>query len=56
MPSIPLLEFGDISLAPFPFAGQTTGKKHPAMVISSAAYNIRTNGRMLSIREHRLRN
>ena len=32
-------EFGDIILVPFPFTDQTTSKKRPAVVISSAAYN-----------------
>lgn len=32
-------EFGDVILVPFPFTDQTTSKKRPAVVISSAAYN-----------------
>ena len=32
-------EFGDILLVPFPFTDQTTAKKRPAVVVSSAAYN-----------------
>ncbi len=32
-------EFGDVVLAPFPFTDQTTSKKRPAVVVSSAAYN-----------------
>ena len=32
-------KFGDIILVPFPFTDQTTVKKRPAVVISSAAYN-----------------
>lgn len=31
-------EFGDIVLAPFPFTDQTSSKKRPAVVVSSAAY------------------
>ncbi|MDW7712501.1 MAG: type II toxin-antitoxin system PemK/MazF family toxin [Deferrisomatales bacterium] len=31
-------EFGDVVLVPFPFSDQTTHKKRPAVVISSAAY------------------
>jgi mRNA interferase MazF len=32
-------EFGDVVLAPFPFTDQTTSKKRPAVVVSSAAYH-----------------
>jgi len=32
-------EFGDVVLAPFPFTDQTTRKKRPAVVVSSAAYH-----------------
>lgn len=32
-------EFGDIVLVPFPFIDQSTTKKRPAVVVSSAAYN-----------------
>ena len=31
-------EFGDVVLVPFPFTDQTTAKKRPAVVVSSAAY------------------
>ena len=31
--------FGDVVLVPFPFTDQTTTKKRPAVVISSAAYH-----------------
>ena len=34
-----LFEFGDVILVPFPFSDQSTSKKRPAVVISSAAYN-----------------
>ena len=30
---------GDIILVPFPFTDQSTSKKRPAVIISSAAYN-----------------
>jgi mRNA interferase MazF len=33
------LEFGAIVLVAFPFTDQTASKKHPAVVISSQAYN-----------------
>lgn len=39
MPSMTSYEFGDIVLAPFPFTDQTSSKKRPAVVVSSAAYN-----------------
>jgi mRNA interferase MazF len=32
-------EFGDIVLVVFPFTNQTSAKKRPAVVISSAGYN-----------------
>jgi len=32
-------KFGDIVIVPFPFTDQTTTKKRPAVVISSAAYH-----------------
>lgn len=32
-------DFGDLVLVPFPFTDQTTTKKRPAIVVSSAAYN-----------------
>ena len=32
-------EFGDVVLVPFPFTDQSTAKKRPAVVVSSAAYN-----------------
>jgi len=32
-------EFGDIVLIPFPFTDQTTTKKRPAVVVSSADYH-----------------
>jgi mRNA interferase MazF len=32
-------EFGDVILVPFPFTDQSTTKKRPALVVSSADYN-----------------
>jgi mRNA interferase MazF len=32
--------FGDVVLVPFPFTDQTTSKKRPAVIISSAAYHL----------------
>ena len=32
-------DFGDLVLVPFPFTDQTTTKKRPAIVVSSATYN-----------------
>jgi len=32
-------EFGDVVLVPFPFTDQSTSKKRPAVIVSSAAYN-----------------
>ncbi len=39
MPTMTSYEFGDIVLAPFPFTDQTSSKKRPAVVVSSAAYH-----------------
>jgi mRNA interferase MazF len=39
MPTTTRFEFGDIVLVPFPFSDQTTSKRRPAVVISSAAYH-----------------
>jgi mRNA interferase MazF len=33
-------EFGDVVLVPFPFTDQTTTKKRPAIVVSSADYQL----------------
>lgn len=33
-------EFGDVVLVPFPFTDQTTTKKRPAVVVSSANYQL----------------
>lgn len=33
------LGFGDVILVPFPFTDQSTSKKRPAVIISSARYN-----------------
>ena len=33
-------EFGDVVLVPFPFTDQTTTKKRPAIVVSSADYHL----------------
>lgn len=34
-----VLGFGDIILVPFPFTDQSSSKKRPAVIISSARYN-----------------
>jgi mRNA interferase MazF len=39
MPTTISYSFGDVVLVPFPFTDQTTTKKRPAVVVSSAAYN-----------------
>ena len=39
MPTTTSYNFGDVVLVPFPFTDQTTTKKRPAIVISSAAYH-----------------
>jgi len=39
MPNMTTYRFGDIILVPFPFTGQTTVKKRPAVVVSSEEYN-----------------
>lgn len=39
MPSTTGFSFGDVVLVPFPFTDQTTTKKRPAVVVSSAAYH-----------------
>jgi mRNA interferase MazF len=40
MPTTTNYSFGDVVLVPFPFTDQTTTKKRPAVVVSSASYNI----------------
>lgn len=39
MPPTTSYRFGDIVLVPFPFTDQTTFKKRPAVIVSSAAYH-----------------
>ncbi len=39
MPSTTTYEFGDVVLVPFPFTDQSTSKRRPAVVVSSAAYH-----------------
>ena len=33
-------DFGDVVLVPFPFTDQKGNKKRPAVIVSSAAYNV----------------
>ena len=39
MPTTTGFEFGDVVLVPFPFTDQTTTKRRPAVIVSSAAYH-----------------
>ena len=39
MPNTTTYRFGDVVLVPFPFTDQTTSKKRPAVIVSSAEYN-----------------
>ncbi|MBM3341027.1 MAG: type II toxin-antitoxin system PemK/MazF family toxin [Betaproteobacteria bacterium] len=39
MPPTIAYSFGDVVLVPFPFTDQSTSKKRPAVVVSSAAYH-----------------
>lgn len=39
MPNTIGSNFGDVVLVPFPFTDQTTGKRRPAIVVSSDAYH-----------------
>lgn len=39
MPTTIGFEFADVVLVPFPFTDQSTTKKRPAVVVSSAAYH-----------------
>lgn len=39
MPNTTTYSFGDVVLVPFPFTDQSTTKKRPAVVVSSADYN-----------------
>ena len=40
MPATTSYSFGEIVLVPFPFTDQTGIKKRPAVIVSSAAYNV----------------
>ncbi len=39
MPNTTIYSFADVVRVPFPFTNQSTTKKRPAVVVSSAAYN-----------------
>ena len=39
MPPTTSYSFGDVVLVPFPFTDQSTTKKRPAVIVSSAAYH-----------------
>jgi mRNA interferase MazF len=43
MPSTTNCSFGDVTLVPFPFTDQSTTKKRPAVVVSSAEYHRTTS-------------
>ena len=40
MPAASSFGFGDVVLVPFPFTAQSGTKKRPAVVVSSAGYNV----------------
>ena len=39
MPNMTIYKFGDVILVPFPFTNGSSGKKRPAIVISSDSYD-----------------
>ncbi len=39
MPNTTAYSFGDVVLVPFPFTDQSTTKRRPAVIVSSAVYN-----------------
>ena len=49
MPSTTSFDFGDVVLVPFPFTDQSTTKKRPAVVVSSAAYQSRPDVVVMAI-------
>lgn len=55
MPNTTSFDFGDVVLVPFPFTDQSTIKKRPAVVVSSAAYHSRHSDVVLMAITSRLR-
>ncbi len=55
MPPTTPFEFGDVVLVPFPFTDQSTTKKRPAIVVSSAEYGARRPDLVIAAVSSRIR-